>query len=104
MGWVSLIDVSYNPLRFRFRLHGTNLRGKNQGDLTGKYLEEHPIAAARDLMTASWREVIDRRAPTHGFYEQTVDGQLTSFEALRLPLSSDGQVINMLLVSTVPKA
>jgi hypothetical protein len=103
IGWVNLLDVSYNPLRFRFRLHGTELRSKNQVDLTGKYLDEHPLADLRAYIEPIWRDVVERGVPTHGFYEQTVANAPHRYEALRLPLSADGQTIDMLLTCTIDR-
>ena len=101
MGWVTLLDVEHDPLRFRCRVHGTQLLAKNQYDLTGKYLEEHPLPEFAAHCRRVWSETVARRAPTHGFYDQTVDGRKRTFEALRLPLASDGETIDMLLVCTV---
>jgi hypothetical protein len=103
IGWVNLLDVTYSPLRFRFRLHGTELRAKNQVDLTGKYLDEHPLADLRAYIEPIWRDVVERGVPTHGFYDQTVADTQHRYEALRLPLSSDGQTIDMLLTCTIDR-
>jgi hypothetical protein len=103
IGWVNLLDVTYNPLRFRFRLHGTELRAKNQMDMTGRYLDDHPLADLRDYIEPVWRDVIERGAPTHGFYDQTVAHTQHRYEALRLPLSSDGKTVDMLLTCTIDR-
>lgn len=101
MGWIVLLDVERDPLRFRCRVHGTQLIAKNQFDLTGKYLEDHPMPEFAAHSAQMWREVLDRGEPTHGFYDQIMDEQPRRFEALRLPLASDGETIDMLLVCTV---
>lgn len=101
MGWIALVDVERNPVRFRFRVHGTQLIAKNQFDLTGKYLEDHPKPEFAAHTARMWKEVLERREPTHGFYDQIMDEQTRKFEALRLPLASDGETIDMLLVCTV---
>lgn len=101
MGWIALLDVERNPLRFRFRVHGTKLIAKNQFDLTGRYLEDHPLPEFAAHSARMWRHVLERGEPTHGFYDQIMDDRSRKFEALRLPLSSDGETIDMLLVCTV---
>jgi hypothetical protein len=50
-----------------------------------------------------WRNVIESGAPTHGFYDQTVADIRHRYEALRLPLSTNGQTIDMLLTCTVDR-
>jgi hypothetical protein len=101
MGWITLLEVERNPVRFRFRLHGTQLLAKNKYDLTGKYLEDHPLPEFAAHCRRVWTEVVEREEPTHGFYDQVVDGRARKFEVLRLPLAADGETIDMLLVCTV---
>lgn len=101
MGWITLLEVTHDPLRFRFRVHGTQLLTKNQYDLTGKYLEDHPLPEFAAYCRRVWTETIDRGEPTHAFYDQTVDGRSRKFEVIRLPLAADGETIDMLLVCTV---
>src|SRR5258706_10564796 len=47
LGPVMLIDVLREPLRFRFRLHGTEITQRVHYDLTGKLLDEIPDAEYR---------------------------------------------------------
>lgn len=101
MGWINLVQVEYRPLRFKFRIHGTSLIAKNQYDLTGKYLDEHPLREIAEYCHRVWSDTLARQAPTHGFYDQEVEGRARKCEALRLPLSGDGATIDLLLICTV---
>lgn len=102
LGHVMLIDVAHNPLRFRFRLYGSALLDRHQAmDMTGKDLEEHPRPEFRNYLRAEWADTIARAAPSHGFFDRLVDDDVRNFESLRLPLSSDGETIDMLLVCAV---
>jgi hypothetical protein len=101
MGWITLVEVERAPLRFRFRLHGSELFAKYKYDLTGTYLEEHPMPEFAAYCDRVWRDTVERREPTHGFYDQIVDGRARKFEVLRLPLAADGETIDMLLLCTV---
>jgi hypothetical protein len=98
LGWLVLLDVDYEPLRFRYRLFGSELAVRLGFDLTGSYADEHPRPELGDYVQATWTEVVTRRRPTHGFFDRVLDNQKLRFEALRLPLSSDGEQIDMLLV------
>jgi len=99
LGWVMLIDVAYRPLSFHFRLYGTELANNMRFDLTGKDLAEHPDPEFRNRTARVWAEVVDTGEPTCGTYDGWVDGRLLRYEALRLPLSSDGETVDMLLVA-----
>jgi hypothetical protein len=102
LGYIMLIDVAHDPLRFRFRLYGSALLDRHQAiDMTGKDLDEHPRPEFRAYLRAEWEDTVVRAAPTHGFFDRLIDDELRKFEVLRLPLSSDGAVIDMLLVCAV---
>jgi hypothetical protein len=102
LGYVMLIDVTYDPLRFRFRLYGSALLDRNSAvDMTGRYLDEHARPEFRAYLRAEWADTIARAVPTHGFFDRMIDDELRKFEVLRLPLASDGQTIDMLLVCAV---
>ncbi len=99
LGWINLIDVFYDPLRFRFRLHGSMLVENTGTDMTGKFLEEHPKPQFASFLARSWKEVVDRGQPTHHLHDQLLEGQVQRYESLRLPLSSDGAKVDMLLIA-----
>lgn len=102
LGHVMLIDVAHNPLRFSFRLYGSALLDRHQAtDMTGRDLDDHPRPEFRRYLRAEWTDTITRAAPSHGFFDRLVDDDLRNFESLRLPLSSDGETIDMLLVCAV---
>jgi len=98
LGNVTLIDVLYAPLRFRFRLMG-GLQAQRVGeDLTGKMVDELPAGFYRDLLLKAYRDTIETGLPNTQHYEQVIEGKPRQFEVLRLPLAEDGVTINMLLL------
>jgi hypothetical protein len=103
LGWVLLLDVEYNPLRFRFRIYGSALAARVDYDMTGKYADEHPNETVRQHIEAAWRDVVTRATPVHAWMEDGRGPAQHQFETLRLPLSSDGAVIDMLLVGVRPR-
>ena len=98
LGNVTLIDVLYEPLRFRFRLMG-GLQAQRVGqDMTGKMVDDMPAGYYRDLVLKAYREAIETGQPNLQTYEQVIEGKPRQFEVLRLPLAEDGQKVNMLLL------
>jgi hypothetical protein len=98
LGNVILVDVQHEPLRFRFRLHGSKLRQEVGYELTGRMLDELPMTEYRQLAEASLTQAVMTAAPFHAERDQFMDSRRRSYETLILPLSDDGVRINMLLV------
>lgn len=98
MGNLILIDVEHEPVRLRYRLVGTNITAAMARDSTGKYYDE--IYAEENLkhIYASFHWIFEHKAPlrTHGqaYYP---DKNFYDYEALNLPLSDDGETVNMVL-------
>ena len=53
IGQLALIDVTYDPLRFRFRLHGTGISQRVGYEMTGKELDVAKRAAGLVYDTGS---------------------------------------------------
>ena len=102
LGWVTLVDVTYNPTRFRFRLYGSELAHRIGVDLTGTYADQHPNREFGAMLQRSWQEVVDRGEPICAHYERELDNRRRKWEVLRMPMSSDGTTIDMLLAATRP--
>ncbi len=102
IGDIILVDVlEETPPRFRIRLHGTNLAERTNFDLTGKMLDEMPAPEFRELATRSFRKVVRTREPLHALADRLLDGRMQRYEAILLPLSSDGERIDRLMVGMV---
>jgi hypothetical protein len=98
LGNVTLIDVLYDPLRFRFRLVGSLMAQRMGWDLTGKMVDEIPDVQYRDSVIQGFRKVVELRRPNMTLYEREVNRKPRRFEVLRLPLAADGETIDMLLL------
>jgi hypothetical protein len=102
IGDVILVDVlDEKPPRFRIRLHGTNLSERTNFDLTGKMLDEMPAPEFRELSTRSFRRVLRTREPLHALAERLLDGRMQRYEAIIMPLSSDGERVDRLMVGMI---
>ena len=101
LGNIILVDIRYEPLRFRIRLFGSNLADRLNYDMTGRDLDEHPSAEFRATIAQEWQKTVESRQITHTMIDRWMDERRVRYESLRLPLSSDGRIIDMLLVAIV---
>jgi hypothetical protein len=99
LGNLLLVDVLRDPLRFRYRLCGTNIVARAGFDLTGRFVDEHPEPQFRDFALARYRNVVETAAPLHGLRDEVLDQRTRRYEVLMLPLSSDGASVDMVLVA-----
>jgi hypothetical protein len=98
LGNVVLIDVTHDPLRFRFRLVGTRIVNYEGIDPTGRYLDDLPLLELRQMLDGAYRHVVAAREPVRNMRERFLDGRMRRFEVLDLPLSSDGTTIDMIMI------
>ena len=100
--YVMLIDVEHEPLRFRYRLVGTEIVRNIGSDLTGHYLDEYVRLGRGAPMAAEYARVAAWGEPVCAVWEYTRDdGRHVRYERLALPLSRDGLVVDMLFGGAV---
>ena len=100
-----LVDVERDPLRFRFRLVGTEVAGHVGKDMTGKYLDElveYDAQYAR--VKPDYETTVKLRTATVSPVRfLTKDGKHhINYERLLLPLSDDGRIVNKILGACSP--
>ncbi len=101
--YVLLIDVEHEPeLRYRWRLIGTHITTVLDRDMTGCYWDDiyegDGLATLR--LRADW--VLQHRAPLRATGHAVSRGRdFETLEALHLPLSDDGETINMIFAASV---
>jgi hypothetical protein len=99
LGDLNLFDVLYDPLRFRFRVHGTNAVGRLGFDLTGKTVDDYPDAEYRNMVNGYYATVVETKAPKRVLRDPYhLRSRVLRWEGLILPLSADGESVNMLMV------
>jgi hypothetical protein len=98
LGGIVLLDVSYEPLQFRYRLMGAHLAQRRGSDMTGKLLNENPDPELAAGLIRLNTLVIETRQPQLHAYNihGKVTGRTYNYDALNMPLSQDGTVINMI--------
>lgn len=99
LGNLLLVDVLHDPLRFRYRLCGTNIVQRVGLDLTGRFVDEHPEPQFREFALQRYRSLVETGAPMYSLRDQVFDGRTRRYEVLMLPLSSDGVTTDMIIVA-----
>jgi len=97
LGHLLLIDVMPDPVRFRVRLHGSEIAARVHYDLTGKFLDELPDPVYRDYVLRRCDGLVAAGEPLVIRRDRTLDGRPRPYEALWLPFSEDGDNVTMLL-------
>lgn len=97
LGSVALVDVLYDPLRFRFRLVGTRIARRWGFDMTGRMVDAFPIPDYRDLLIGIYRSIVETRQPQVAAGRIELADRVRDYEELWLPLSGSGAAIDMLL-------
>ena len=96
-----LIDVARNPWRFSYRLAGTLTERIHGVDLTGRSIDQLKPQAFADLLRGDLIELAERAQPQLVYLEFINQmGVQRGYQVLRLPLSSDGSTIDMILIVT----
>lgn len=102
LGNVSLVDVvpdGRGGRRYRLRLVGTHVTRRFGYDGTGKWLDEILGPEHRAHVQAAFDDVVRQRIPMVERLDMLIDGRLHDYEILRLPLASDGQTVDILLLA-----
>jgi hypothetical protein len=98
LGYLSLIDVFQNPLRFRFRLQGTGIVDRVGRDCTGNFIDEMKDRRHSAMATEHFSEVLKTRRPVLKARRAYVtDVRVWNCEILVVPLSNNGADIDMIM-------
>lgn len=100
LGSLLILDVQPGP-RFRFRLHGTKLVMLAGYDMTGRDVEDLPVLENRRVLATRCRLLLDERRPMAIRMSRPLEGRRYNYEALWLPLASDGSSIDMLMCGLI---
>ena len=101
VGFVTLIDVGHDPLRFRFRLVASPVTEHLGYELTGRYVDEVPEPAMRAYLDESYRRLVAERRPLHERGERVLDRRVWRHESMLLPCCGPDGAINMIISARV---
>lgn len=105
LGYLSIIEVHRNPLRFYFRLDGTKQVDLFGVDCTRRYLDEAMPKDHAAMAAQSYREVVEARAPRYHARKIHFHERLIDYEVLILPFSGNaggGNQVDVLITGIVP--
>jgi hypothetical protein len=98
LGNITLIDVLYDPLRFRYRLHGSVIVERVGIDMTGKLVDEVAEPERRAFILENYRTVVATRQPLARHGRRTLDQRQWNFNSITLPFANEAGVIDILMI------
>lgn len=92
------LDTRTEDIRYRYRLAGTGFWPLFEDEIQGRYVDELPIGDRRDYWHRILGNIVAKRRPMAGVTRPgtPVGSHLAQFW-IRMPLSSDGMNIDMIL-------
>jgi hypothetical protein len=94
---LTIVEVEYEPLRFRYRLVGTRVVEYNHLEFTGRYLGEIGWKEEEMLLGAYAKAVTERR-PSCGYYGWDLQaGTIGACEFAMFPLVNDDGLIHQII-------
>lgn len=100
--YIYILEVVGSPERFRFRLAGTHFVSEYGGEVTGKFLDEIDLDNVSSPILAEYEKASSECIPiASSWHFVKNDGRELDYEHLILPLSGDGQTVNMLFCAAV---
>lgn len=96
---ILLVDVLHDPLRFRYRLVGTDIVEKRGFDPTGQMVGEAYFGRSAEAVLGHYRDIVETRAVKFidaPFVEPR--GWYVYSERLMMPLSDNDEQVHMVFI------
>ena len=96
---LALVDVVGDEPRFRCRLFSTALVRAYGADITGRWMHECDLNFVLYDLIAQMARVVREKQPNtlRARFTKTTDGRYLDYERIALPLSDDGEHVNMIV-------
>ena len=98
LGNIDLVEITYDPLVFRFRISGSNIDRDEGFNMQGKTLDEYPLPQHREAVRRTYLRVLEAGNPDYEELERYDEGRTMHYGRLILPLSDCGSRIDMFLM------
>jgi hypothetical protein len=100
--WLWLVDIHRDPLRFKFRLYGTQHILPSGGDHTGKWIDEAYANFTASDVYPDYVDVAEKAAVSYRKGRASYHApDYKELERVMLPLAADGSTVDMILAITV---
>ncbi|HVM77585.1 MAG TPA: PAS domain-containing protein [Stellaceae bacterium] len=100
LGRVHLLEVE-GPTTFRYRLYGSHVTNPDGTDMTGLTTRDYRDVDFGSLVTRHHAECVRERSPVCYEIRAKIGGDPYDYARLALPLSEDGERVDMILVGSV---
>ena len=98
LGNIDLVEITYDPLVFFFRISGSNIDRDEGFNMQGKTLDDYPLPQHREAVRRTYFRVLENGEPDYEELERLDEGQTVRYGRLILPLSDSGSRIDMFLM------
>src|SRR3954468_9351144 len=98
LGNIDLVEITYDPLVFFFRVSGSNIDRDEGFNMQGKTLDEYPLPQHREAVRKTYMRVLAKGEPDYEELERLDEGKLVRYGRLILPLSEQGDRVDMFLM------
>lgn len=102
LGYISVIEVHRDPMRFYFRLDGTKQVELFGIDCTRRYLDEAMPPDHAAMAGAFYSEVVKQGQPRYQRRQIVFHERLMDYEVVILPFSQDSERVDLLMTGIVP--
>src|ERR1700761_1265951 len=102
LGNIDLLEITYDPIVFRFRISGSNIDRDEGFNMQGKSLDEYPLPQHREAVRQTYLRVLEAGEADYEVLERFDEGQVVRYGRLILPLSDDGRRVDMFLMGRYP--
>lgn len=99
LGSLILIDIEDEPLRFRYRLFGSEIARRQGFDMTGRYSEEHPWPEFSARTREVYTKLVQSGTPALIRRQGMIDDQYFDHHSLVLPLGH--RKVEMILIGVI---
>jgi hypothetical protein len=99
LGNIDMLEITYDPVVFRFRISGSNIDREEGFNMQGKTVDEYPLPHHREAVRKAYLRVLEKGDPDYEEIERLNEGKMARYGRLILPLSEQGERIDQLLMA-----
>lgn len=98
LGNIDLVEITYDPIVFLFRISGSNIDRDEGFNMQGKTLDEYPLPQHREAVRKTYMRVLEKGEADYEELERLDEGRLVRYGRLILPLSDWGERVDAFLM------